>query len=257
MTRTTTSDKTGKQNIRLWAVLLWLTVWQLAGMWVGEELLLATPMAVAKSLCALVTQSGFWGAVGFSLARIAAGFLLAAALGIALGVWAALSRPVRELIAPLLAVVKATPVASFIIVALIWVPSRNLSILISFLMVFPVLYLNVCGTMGQLSGEKREMAALFRVPLGRRIRYLYLPEMLPHFRSACSVALGLCWKAGVAAEVIGIPTGSLGEKLYQAKIYLKTPELFAWTVVIVAVSVAMEKLVLALLRLAEEKWGRM
>lgn len=246
-----------KRHIRLWAVLLWLTVWQLAGLWVGQEFLLATPAATARALLRLMGEGEFWRSIGFSLSRIAAGFGLAAALAAALGVLAARRTWVGDLLAPLLAAVKATPVASFVIVALIWVSSRNLSVLISFLMVFPVLYLSIREAVEQLGGELAEMARVFRVPLRRRVRYLYLPEILPRFRAAASAALGYCWKAGVAAEVIGIPDGSLGEKLYEAKIYLNTPELFAWTVTIVAVSAATEKLALRLLRLAEEKWGRM
>ncbi|MGM9618506.1 MAG: ABC transporter permease [Oscillospiraceae bacterium] len=255
MRRTITSES--KKHIRLWAVLLWLTVWQLAGMWVGQEFLLATPAATLRALLRLMGEGEFWRSIAFSLSRIAAGFGLAAVLGAALGAAAARKKWVGDLLAPLLAVVKATPVASFIIVALLWVSSRNLSVLISFLMVFPVLYLSIREAVEQLSGELAEMARVFRVPFWRRLRYLYLPEILPRFRAAASAALGFCWKAGVAAEVIGIPDGSLGEKLYEAKIYLNTPELFAWTVTIVAVSAATERLALWLLRLAEEKWGRM
>ena len=92
-----------------------------------------------------------------------------------------------------------------------------------------------------------EMADVFQVPFPRRLRYLYLPQVAPFFRSACAVGLGLCWKAGVAAEVIGLPDGSIGERLYEAKVYLNTPDLFAWTVVIVLVSMAFEKLFLCLL----------
>ena len=248
---------TSQNKPRLWAVAFWLALWQIAGMAAKENFLFATPLAVAKTLLQLVVQGGFWETIGFSLCRIASGFLLAAALSILLGVAAARMKWVDELLSPLLAAIKSTPVASFIIVALIWVSSKNLSVLISFLMVFPVLYLCIRDAVRQLSGELAEMAKVFRVPLKKRIRYLYLPEILPRFRAAASAALGLCWKAGVAAEVIGIPDGSLGERLYEAKIYLNMPELFAWTVVIVAVSVAMERAVLWLLWLIEEKWGRL
>ena len=58
----------------------------------------------------------------------------------------------------------------------------------------------------------------------------------------------MSWKAGVAAEVIGVVGGSIGEKLYEAKIYLQTGDLLAWTVVIVALSALFERAVLALLR---------
>lgn len=250
----TTSDK----KYRKWlALLFWLAVWQLAGMCIGEEILLATPLSALKSLAGLLPQPEFWKTVSFSMTRIAFGFFLAASAGTALGVIAARSRAVELLLSPLLSAVKATPVASFIIVVLIWVPSKNLSVLISFLMAFPVIYLSMLDTVRQLRGELREMALVFRVPRGKQLRYLYLPEILPRFRGACSAALGLAWKAGVAAEVIGIPEGSLGERLYYAKIYLNTPELFAWTTVIVLLSAVMEKLVLYLLESAEKKWGRM
>lgn len=255
MRTTTTSEN--KSNLRLWALGFWLIVWQIVGMAAKENFLFATPFAVADTLLHLVGQGGFWQTVLFSLARIGLGFVLAAILSIALGVAAAQWCRVDELLAPLLAAVKATPVASFIIVVLIWVSSKNLSVLISFLMVFPVLYLCIRDAVRQINGELAEMARVFQVPLRKRIRYLYIPEILPRFRAAASAALGLCWKAGVAAEVIGIPDGSLGERLYEAKIYLNMPELFAWTAVIVAVSAAMERVTLWLLRLVEEKWGRL
>ena len=73
---------------------------------------------------------------------------------------------------------------------------------------------------------------------------------MPFFHAACRISLGLCWKAGVAAEVIGMPRGSVGERLQQAKVYLDTPDLFAWTLVIVALSLTFEKLVLYLINRA-------
>ena len=143
-----------------------------------------------------------------------------------------------------MAAIKAVPVASFIILVLIWGPSRNLSVVISFLMVLPVIYTNDLG--GILSTDRKllEMAQVFRIPLFRRIRYIYLSQLLPYLRTGFSLSLGLCWKAGVAAEVIGIPKGSIGEKLYEAKVYLETPDLFSWTLVIVLISVIFEKLFL-------------
>ena len=137
--------------------------------------------------------------------------------------------------------IKAVPVASFIILVLIWVPSRNLSVVISFLMVLPIVYTNVLNGIRSMDGQLLEMARVFRVPLSRRIRYIYLSQLLPFLRTAFSLSLGLCWKAGIAAEVIGIPDGSIGERLYESKVYLQTADLFAWTLVIVALSIGFEK----------------
>ena len=198
-------------------------------------------------LVELVPHGDFWGAILFSFWRITLGFLLACLAGTALGVLSSRFGPVRDLAAPLMGVIKSIPVASFVILVLIWVPSRNLSVVISFLMVTPIVYSNVLGGISSMDKKLTEMADVFAVPFPRRLRYLYLPQVAPFFRSACAVGLGLCWKAGVAAEVIGLPDGSIGERLYEAKVYLNTPDLFAWTVVIVLVSLVFEKLFLFLL----------
>ena len=89
-----------------------------------------------------------------------------------------------------------------------------------------------------------EMAKVFDMSFMKKFRYIYISQVMPYFRAACGVSLGMCWKAGIAAEIIGIPKGSIGEHLYNAKVYLNTPELFAWTVVIIFVSILFEKLFL-------------
>ena len=150
------------------------------------------------------------------------------------------------LLRPYVLAIKSVPVASFIILALIWLQTSQLSLFISFLMVFPVLYTNVLAGICSADRQLLEMARVFRVPLGRRLRGIYLPQVMPYFRTAVSLGLGLCWKAGAAAEIIGLPAGSMGERLYTAKVYFQTADLFAWTVTIVAVSVVFERLFLAL-----------
>lgn len=234
------------------AIIFWIAVWQAASTAIGQEILLVSPAAVFVRLCELVMQADFWQSVGFSMLRILFGFLLGTITGIVLAGLAACISWIRALIAPAVATVKAIPVASFVILVLIWVPSRNLSAVISFLMVFPILYTNVLSGIESTDEKLLEMAAVFRLSRTRRIRFIYIPQIIPFFCSACSVALGLCWKAGVAAEVIGIPDGSIGERLYQAKVYLDTPDLFAWTVVIIVVSLVFEKLFLAVIYRAAE-----
>jgi NitT/TauT family transport system permease protein len=181
--------------------------------------------------------------------------LIGILIGTVGGLITAFSSLARDIFSPILAVIKATPVASFIILALVWLSSRSLSFFIAFLMVFPPVYLNVLEGIGQADGKLLEMARVFRVPLWRQIRGIYVPAVLPYFRAAVSLGLGLCWKAGIAAEVIGLPTGSLGENLYNVKVYYMTADLFAWTAVIVVVSVVFEKLFLKLIDTAAGKAG--
>ena len=168
-------------------------------------------------------------------------------MGVVFAIFSYRYRWVEELLAPPMQTIKATPVASFVILTLVWIAPQNLSVFISFLMVLPIMYTNVLMGIRSTNEKLLEMAQVFRVPTYRRIRYIYLSQVLPFFRSACSVALGLSWKAGIAAEVIGLPQGSIGEMLYQAKIYLDTPDMFAWTLVIIIISVWFEKFFLMLL----------
>lgn len=227
--------------IRVWAVVFWLAVWQLGAMALHQSLLLVSPVQVLVRLAQLAVTAAFWRAIAYSLCRIVLGFLAGIVLGTVLAALSARFRRVEELLAPAMLAVRSIPVASFIILALILFSSRNLAVLISFLMVLPILYASVLEGIRAADDQLLEMARLFRIPPRRCIRYVYLPQVLPYFRSACGSALGLCWKAGIAAEVIGMPRGSIGERLQQAKVYLDTPDLFAWTLVIVLVSLAFER----------------
>ena len=237
---------------RVGAVVFWLAVWQCAAMAVGQEVFLVSPLQALHTLLGLLPRKEFWQRVCFSSGRILLGFALGTAVSAVLAA-AAESCPAAEtLLAPVMQLVKATPVASFIILALVWVRGSSLSVLISFLMVLPVMYSAVRTGIESADPQLLEMAQVFRLPLGRRLRAVWLPAVLPAFRQGCSVALGICWKSGVAAEVIGLPDGSIGDALYRAKITLSTGELFAWTFVIILLSVGFEKLFLALLRRAEK-----
>ena len=238
----TPADKKIKTWQRAGAVVLALSVWQAASWAVGSALLLPGPVTVLGRLCALAVTAAFRRAVAFSFCRIAGGFALALAL--AAGRW-----PVVEvLLRPYVLAIKAVPVASFIILALIWMRTSALPLFISFLMVFPILYTNVLAGLRSADGQLLEMARAFRVPWRRQLHSILLPAVEPFLLAGCAAALGMSWKAGVAAEVIGVVAGSLGERLYDAKIYLQTADLLAWTAVIVALSALFERLVLALLR---------
>ena len=243
------SDKK-PDRLRLWAIAFWLIAWQLLSMIVGHEILLASPLSVAGRFFALIFTQSFWQTLSFSLLRILGGFLLGCVSGVILAALSAAFRRIRELIAPFVAVIRAIPVASFVIVALIWVPSRNLALLISALIVWPVVYANVLSGIEETDKKLLEMAHIFRLSGMKRILYIYIPQSLPYFRAAVVASMGLAWKSGVAAEVIGIPSGSIGEALYRAKIYLMTPDLFAWTIALVAASLICEKLFLRLVDIA-------
>ncbi len=216
----------------------------LAAVYPHGALLLASPVSAAARLLALLPSAAFWQTVLFSASRILGGFFLGCGLAVPLAAAAAARPWAADLLAPPIAAAKAVPAASFIILALVWLDGRSLSLFISALMVFPPVYLNVLEGLRAADTRLLEMAQVFQVPFWRRAWGIYLPQVLPYFRSAAALGAGLCWKAGAAAEVIGIPEGSIGERLYMAKIYLQTPDLFAWTAVIAVLAALFEKLFL-------------
>ena len=232
-------------------VVLWLLVWQVAAVLIDNSIFLPSPGKTGESLKELLVSAEFYQSIGFSLGNIVRGFLLGVFVGCLLAVGAARSDFFETFVSLPIRIIKATPVASFTVLALFWMDSSELSVLISFFMVLPVIYSNVLAGIREADPELQEMAFVFKIRWFDRIRFLYVPSVLPYLCSAVSVAIGLAWKSGIAAEVIGIVKDSIGNHLYQAKIYMEMPELFAWTVVTVLISVASEKLILWLVRLLE------
>ncbi len=228
---------------RLWPILVWVAVWALAAYLLDQPVLLPSPLESLARLGELASTAEFWSSVARSLIRIALGFTLACLLGLCLAALSFAFDPVRRLLVPVVGAIKAAPVASFIILVLVWVSSEDLSLIISFLMGFPIMYTNVLEALRATDTGMLEMARVFGLSTLDRIRSVYLSQVLPSFEAACSLALGFCWKAGIAAEVIGLPDHTIGDHLHAAKIYLDTPSLFAWTLAIIVLSILIENAV--------------
>lgn len=226
----------------------WLALWQAAAWAVGRGVILVGPLEAAGTLLRMARTAAFWQTAARTTLRIGGGFLLAFGAGVALGAAAWRRRLVRDLLAPAVAVMKSVPVVCFVILVLVWLGSGRLTAVIVFLIAFPVAYTQTAEGLARTDPALLEMAEVFQMRPWSRVRGLYLPALLPSLESGCSLALGLSWKSGVAAEVIGTPLHSIGQELYFAKIYLEIDRLFAWTLVILAGSFLFERGFLWLLR---------
>ena len=247
MTNSTTwVDKLKKFAVKIAVAALWLALWQLVCVIVNMELLVVSPLTVLKRLIELVQTSEFWLYSLSSLGRITAGFLLGCLSGAILAILCSRFKFAREFFSPAVTVIKSTPVASFIILALVWLTGKYVPVFIGFLMVLPVVYANVYQGIREVDVKLREMARVFGMSNAKKVTKIYIPSVLPYFTAACHTALGLSWKAGVAAEVIGVTKDSIGRQLYYSKIYLETADLFAWTVVVILLSLSLEKIFMAL-----------
>ncbi len=231
-----------RKSGKLLAALFALFLWQLAAMLIKSDIIIASPIDVLIRMTTIWQTEGFIQSIWFSFYHIAGGFFIALLLGVFLAVLAGKFEFIETLLLPFLVTVKTVPVASFVVICLMWLSAKNLSVFISFLIVLPVIYSNVLEGIKQEDKGMLELAEVYKMPFLRRLAYIHLPELKPFLLSACSTALGMAWKAGIAAEIIGTPDGSIGKQLYYSKIYLDTDDLFCWTLIIVLISVLFEKL---------------
>ena len=230
------------------SVLIWLCVWQYAAGSLDKSVLLPYPKAVFRRFISLLSDPAAAPVWRTSLAHIALGFALALLAGVVLAIACRFSDFLSALLLPPLKLVKTVPVVSFIILLLLWVNPASISIVISFLIVLPVVYENVSRGIRETPESMLAMAKVYRIPWIRRLRALYIPNAVPYATAAVSTGLSLCWKAGIAAEIIGLSKDSIGRQLYDAKLYLDTESLFAWTVLILLISVLMEWIVMVVFR---------
>ncbi|MCM1577983.1 MAG: ABC transporter permease subunit [Ruminococcus sp.] len=242
----------GKSRKGFWekaaGILFWLILWQAGAMALGKRVLLVSPLQAARRLCELVFEEKFLPTVINSFLRIGGGFMIGLAAGTVTAALAYRFKWARALITPFMAAVKSVPVASFVILALLWIKSSGLSTLVTFLIVLPVMYSAVYEGLMNTSRELKEAADIFGIRGLKRVRFLYLPEIMPFLMSAISTGAGLAFKSGTAAEVIGQPDLTLGDMLFRAKIYLETADLFAWTAVIIILGRVFEGVVMGVVK---------
>ena len=223
-------------------LLFWLAVWQLAAWKIDKELFLPAPVAVLDSLRRLVVQPLFWQSALATLSRIFAGWLAGAVIGSLLAILTSALAWARLLLAPVIQMIQATPVASFILLVLVWVQTGRVPTVIAGLMVLPVVWGNVDQGIRQTDPLLLELARAYRFGAWKTFRLVYLPSVLPYFASGCSTALGLAWKSGVAAEVICQPKLAIGTQVQYAKFALDMPAMFAWTLAVIILSLLLEGL---------------
>ena len=225
----------------LCALLFWLLIWQLIALRVGKELILPGPLTVWYTLVSLAGTAAFWQSTLASLLRVLLGFAAGVVAGVCLALLTAASKTADMLLSPAIRVIRATPVASFIILVLLWIARALIPTLIAALMVIPVVWGALYSAIRETDPLLLEMARAYRFSRWKTLRLVYLPSVLPAGIASLLTAQGLAWKSGVAAEVLCLPAQSIGRELYYSRVYILPAELFAWTAVVIALSFLLEK----------------
>ena len=237
-------------------IFFWLAIWELLDRIMDNRLVLAGPIRVLEALADQVVKPDFWMICGASFVRIAAGFLLAFAAGLILALIANRFRLVRDFIEPIISLLRTIPVISFIIMLLIWVGNQALTVYLAFLIVLPLIYTNTLTGFESVDKQMLEMAHVYKLSKWRTFMYVYRPAFMPFLTSSAKISLGMSWKSGIMAEVIATPKPSIGKEMSQARTYLNTPDLFAWTVVVMILSLIFEKAFLEFLKIASRPLGQ-
>ncbi len=230
------------------SIVAWPLLWHLVSLKLDNPLLLPSPIEVAKRIAVLFGTVDFWRISAMSLLRITEGFLCGVVLGVSLAILSYKINCVRYFTSPVISVLRATPVASFIILVWSFTGSDTLPTFISAIMVLPVIYINLLAGFDSIGDELKEVARVFDFSLAKKAKALYIPETLPYLASAVNTSLGLAWKSGIAAEVLSYTALSIGRELYRAKSMLEVVDLFAWTIWIIVISMSLEYLAKKLIK---------
>ena len=236
------------KSMKVLAIAFWIIVWGALAYLLKSALILPSPQKVLQDLVQLIAEPSFWRTCISTTGRIWTGFLLGAFGGMLWGYLGAKSQVVRIFLEPLIVAMKSVPIAAFVILALIYYGASGLSVITAAIVTFPQVYTALQIGMKNQNTKMKEMAKVFCFSKWKTFYYIEMHAVYPFVLAAAKVAMGMSWKAGIAAEVIGLPSVSIGEAFYMSKIYLDTPKLLAWTVVVIGLSVTSEKLILVLLK---------
>lgn len=240
-------NKSGGWGLKLFALIFWLAVWEIAAILTGSDLILPGILTTLGALAGLLVKAAFWQALLTTFLRFLAGVFLSVLLGLVIGIASAFLAPVKALSQPFVSVVRSLPVVSVSILLNLWLKSPWVPLAVTFFVCFPVTWTNVVEGIESTDAELIEMADLYGVSFFRKLKDLYLPAIEPFTAASLITGFGMGWKSTVTAEVLANVQNSAGMDIYYAKLYLNTPELFAWTFVLIAVSMLTEAILRACL----------
>lgn len=248
------SDKLKKVLKICVPIAVYLILWQLLSMLVGSSLLLPSPIEMLRALVGILGSSAGWRSLGTTVLRIIGGYLIGCVIGVLLAVLTANCKVCAWLLSPLRTIIKTTPITSFALILLISVVSGLVPVVVAAIVVVPMFWRTTEESILGLDKRLREMSKIFLTPW-KQLRYVTVPQLLPQFFATASTAFGFAWKAVVTAEILALPRFGIGNQMYLDKLYLDYADLFAWTVLVILLSVLLESAFRFLLKTAKKRRG--
>lgn len=232
---------------------IWLIIWQIIYVLVGNPLFVESPKNVFLRMVQLIQEIEFWKTVFLSVISILQGFVLGIIFG-TLMAFVSINEFFNSLFSPLKIIIRATPIASIIMLMWIWLERAYIPVFVAFLMVTPILWGNVSTGIKSVKKEHIELAKVYKFSRIKKFKYIYVPTVLPYFATAVCTSSGLVWKAGIAAEVLCQPPKTIGANLFYAKGSFEYLDVFVWTAVIIIISILLEVSIKKILKKLEKRF---
>lgn len=213
-----------------------MILWKMISFFLNNELILPSPESTFLSVLSIIKHETFHGTLKATIFRGITGFLISFSIALTCGCAAGNNKLIFYLLQPLTITIKTTPVLAIILLAIIWLNTELVPAFVCFLVVFPIIYSNVTEGINSVDIKLIEMAEIYKIKKLEKLKSIYLPSITSHLIAGTSTAIGLTWKAVIAAEVICQPFNALGTKMVEAKIDLDMPALFAWTAIAIILS---------------------
>lgn len=229
-------------------IIFWITVWEILSLIINQEIYLPSPFATFKSLLDLMFDKVTYITILYSTYRTLTGFLISTFCGVILGFVCGMNKSIYNLLNPLVSIIRTVPVMSIIIIAIMWFKDTNVPVFVAFLMCFPIIWTNTIQGIASADNKLLQMCKIYSIKKIRVIKSVYFYSALPYIKAGMISALGISWKVTSAAEVLSLPKYSIGRFLYDSKVYLEIPDLFAWTIIIILLSTFFENLLKKIFR---------
>ena len=244
-------NKIVRPLLAAFAVVFWIGVWWVCSAVINHSYILPDPLSVFFKLGEIILTDGFIDNVLYTMMRVLSGLLLGIVLGIVLGVAAHHSKIVYSLASPIISVIKATPVASIIVILTVMLNGDLIAASIALLMVMPIIWQNVIDAYASIDASLSEVCRVYGFSFGKRMRALYLPAIVKFLFPAIITSVGLAWKSDIAAEIIAATTHSIGQEINDARLEFISEPVFAWTIIVIILSICLEALIKFIIRRLE------
>ncbi|MGD9568386.1 MAG: ABC transporter permease [Sedimentibacter sp.] len=228
------------KNRKIYIILFWIAMWEVLSLIINQEIYLPSPFSTFNALVDLLKSRDTYITIAYSTYRTLAGFIISCILGIIIGYSCGTNQFFYDLFNPLIGTIRTVPVMSIIIIAIMWFKDTNVPIFVAFLMCFPIIWMNTVSGIKSTDQNLLQMCKIYNIKKTRIITSVYFYSALPYIKAAMVSALGIGWKVTSAAEVLSLPKYSIGSYLYDSKVYLEIPDLFAWTAILISLSYIFE-----------------